>query len=65
MYLNNTELLNDLARQKLADLHQEANTYRRFKPHRETYRLRLARSLQRLANWLEPEREKEVSHALR
>ena len=31
----------------------------------ETYRSRLARSLQHLANWLEPDTKKGVDHALR
>ena len=63
MYLNDTELLNDLAQQKLAAFHQEADTYRRLTSRQQSYRSRLARSLQRLANWLEPATGKEVNHA--
>ena len=54
MHLNDTELLNSLAQEKLADFRQEADTYRRFRSFRKSYRSSLAQWLNAAAERLDP-----------
>ena len=66
MYNYNDELAYKQALRDLEALRQQAElpyTLRSANTSTETYRSRLARSLHRLASWLEP--QKEVKHAPR
>jgi len=54
MYLNNPEVVNQLAHEKLADLRQEAAIHRRFHPLKKSYRSSLASLLKQFAERLEP-----------